>query len=259
MRTVADLVRLLEVDRDDILRWTKEFAEHLSDYTRPQPGRPRYFTQADTRTLAYIKGGLDDIDSLRMCLSVGGQHMEEYVEWANLNTPIFQEVPDDIDETWTHGVMMISGYQHRSAVDVARAYRLAGDELIGQAVGRESPHALDYPIFFNYRHAIELYLKIILDDPKQAREIRHDLKKLIEAVEKKLGKKADRRVRNWLHEFAEVDPASDLFRYADEAPEHPRHYEMWIDLLQLQTVVAHLCEMFEDHILKETRAPSQKL
>ena len=161
-------------------------------------------------------------------------------------------MPADLDETWNHGVLLNSMWV-RPPIEVARAYKDTADKLVEQALSCQEPHLYDYPILFNYRHMLELYLKIILDDRKKARRLGHDLVALVEAVETKLSRKASEWVRSRLREFSEIDPSSDLFRYADKAPRHPKYVEIWIDFCQVKTVMDRLCEAFEEYIRTEVR------
>jgi hypothetical protein len=130
----------------------------------------------------------------------------------------------------------------RPRIEVARAYKYAADELVKEALGCSEPHLLDYPILYTYRHTLELYMKIALDDPEQALELGHNLVALAKAVEQNHGRKVAEWVMIRLQEFNEVDPLSDLFRYGDE------HVEMWIDFTQLKSVMDSLCEAFEAHL-----------
>ena len=250
MRTIGDVSRLLGVDRDTIKAWLKEFSDHFSESARPRTGAKRLFTEGDTRALVLISEFWEDepdLENIHSMLNSGDQQSEQFVELVRLNTPIFQEVPDDLDETWTHGVLLNSMYI-RPMIEVARSYKYAADELVKEALSFQEPHLLDYPIFFTYRHTLELYLKLVLDDQKQAKDIGHDLGRLIRAVETKLGAEASDWTCSRLHEFNEIDPTSDLFRYADRAPEHRQHVEMWVDLCQLKSVMDRLCDAFEAHI-----------
>lgn len=250
MRTIGDVSRLLGVDRDKIKAWLREFSEHFSETARPRTGAKRLFTEGDTRALALINEYREeepDLANIHAMLNSGEQHSERIVEFVRHNTPVFQEVPDDIDETWTHGVLLSSMYV-RPMIEVARSYKYAADELVKEALSFQEPHLLDYPIFFTYRHTLELYLKLVLDDQQQAKGIGHDLGRLIRAVETKLGAESSEWVRTRLHEFNEIDPTSDLFRYANRAPKHRQHVETWVDLCQLKSVMDRLCDLFETHI-----------
>lgn len=253
MRTVTDISRLVGFDRDTIKSWLREFNEHFSEYACPSSGTKRRFTEEDARTFAlvsYFWEDNPDLENIHAKLNSGEQHSERYAETVRLNTPIFQEVPDDLDEEWTHGVLL-NGMYTRPMIEVARSYKYAADELVKEALSVQETHLLGYPIFFIYRHTLELYLKLILDDQTEARKIGHDLGCLIRAVEEKLGGQASEWTRSRLHEFDEIDPTSDLFRYADRAPDHPQHIETWVDLCQLKSVMDQLCEAFEAHIRKQ--------
>ena len=257
MRKIGDMARLLDVDRDRIMAWMKEFADHLSEFARPKAGHTRLFTESDARALALVSEFWEeepDLEHIHAMLNCGDQDSDRYVEFVHLHTPIFQETPDDLDETWTHGVLLNSMWL-RPKIEVARAYKYAADRLVKEALACQEPHLLDYPIFFTYRHTLELYLKLILHDSQKAKDVGHDLGRLINAVEKKLGGKASDWARSRLHEFNDIDPTSDLFRYADRAPQHGSYIEMWIDLCQLKAVMDRLCQAFERHIFQPSSAP----
>jgi len=80
-------------------------------------------------------------------------------------------------------------------------------------------------------------LKLLLNDPVKAKEIGHDLGALITEVEKLHQATMAAWVADRLREFNQIDPMSDLFRYSDRPPEHPKHVEMWVDLLQVRTIM----------------------
>jgi hypothetical protein len=92
---------------------------------------------------------------------------------------------------------------------------------------------------------LELYLKIILDDPTRARGIAHDLPALVRAIEEKFRGRASEWDMARVREFSEIDPSSDLFRYADRPAGHPKRVEVWVDFHQLKVVMARLSESFE--------------
>src|SRR5947209_19042235 len=91
---------------------------------------------------------------------------------SRLDEPIFQDIPDEINEDWNHGVVV--GGMVSSDLLIARAYKSAGDMLVKSALESREPHEVAYPIFFVYRHALELYLKLIVKPAKR----NHDLKVL---------------------------------------------------------------------------------
>ncbi len=169
MATVSDVARFLGVDRDKVKRWAKEFAEYLSLTAQPAKGQERQFSEADLRVLAVIAEHLElgnDADDVHYALNSGRQYDEPLLELARLHSPLFQDPPDEMDETWQHGTL-IGGMACRDLPQVARAYKLAADELLKQAQAKFEPHELDYPVLFLYRHTVEVYLKAALDDPPE--------------------------------------------------------------------------------------------
>ncbi len=250
VRTISEVANLLGVDRELVKSWIAEFSDHLSEWAKPEAGRTRLFTDADTRALALVSDLWEsdpDLENIHACLNSGDQNLDRFVDLVHLNTPVFQEAPDDLDETWDHGVLMNSMWR-RPTIEVARSYKYAADELVKEALSCHEPYLLDYPIFYLYRHVLELYLKLLLDDQTQAKKLGHDLPALIKAVEKKFNSRANEWVMERIREFSEIDPTSDLFRFSDRPLVHPKHVEVWVDFVQLKTTMTQLCDAFEERL-----------
>jgi len=174
-----------------------------------------------------------------------GQSEARFVVFARLNTPLFRDVPDGIDETWGHGTL-IGGMAARHLAQVARSYKVAADELADRAPASPVPHELDYPVLFLYRHAIELYLKALLSEGPRT----HDLGRLIGLLEEQYGGKLDGWIAHRLRDFHEINRRPDMFRYA----ESPSGGELWIDFHQLQAVLDRLVKAFERELSAGGRA-----
>src|SRR5262245_17477179 len=191
MRSVSDIARLFKVDRNTVKKWCDEFSPYLSAIANPPKGETRYFSDADLQVLAVIYHYWEDepdYEAIRYRLDSGDQNEDIYLEFAYLNTPIFCAPPDEVDDKYEYCIMLNEEFL-RSTIDIARAYKRAGDALIAQAIGNQYyPHELDYPIFFNYRQTIELYLKILTGFDAES-ERSHDLSRLIDALETKYGQK----------------------------------------------------------------------
>lgn len=242
MATVSDVARVFAVPPDTIKAWTREFAEHLSAAAVPPKGQERQFTEADLRVIALIAEHadvVDEPDDIHCMLNQDRQLEERFMEFARLHTPLFQDVPDDIEESAAHGTLL-GGMADRQPIDVARAYKRAADLLAAAAKSEHEPHELDYPLLFLYRHAIELYLKAILKE----RAPTHDLNTLIERLEAQYGAQIAKWVGKRLRDFHEIDRRSDMFRYAQSISGG----EVWIDFHHLQLVIDRLVEAFEKQI-----------
>ncbi|WP_166820087.1 MerR family transcriptional regulator [Thalassoroseus pseudoceratinae] len=242
MATISEVAKIVGVDRDSVKRWTTEFAEYLSLTANPESGKERHFTESDLRVLAVIAEQVEmdgEADDIHYALNSGRQYDDSLVEVARLHTPIFQDMPGEIDETWRHGAV-IGGMGCRDRRQVARAYKLAADELVQVALEKLEPHELDFPILFLYRHTIELYLKAALENPPE----HHDLGGLIRSLEAECGNQLAGWIKDRLWDFHEIDRMSDIFRYASPGPPG----ELWIDFHQLQAVMNKLVEAFEQHL-----------
>lgn len=247
MATVSEVARLLGVEPVKVKRWANQFAEYLSLTARPAKGRERQFTEADLRVLAVAAEHLEfgnDEDDVHHALNCGRQYDEPLLELARLNSPLFQEPSEEMDETWRHG-SLIGGMACRDLPQVARAYKLAADELLKQALEKYEPHELDYPVLFLYRHTVEVYLKAALDAPPE----HHDLSRLIQLLEAESGKKIATWVKDRLWDFHRIDKMAALFRYADP----PVDGELWIDFHQLQAVIDKLVQAVEQYMATRTK------
>lgn len=242
MATISEVARMFKVDRETVKLWAKRFGDHLSKKATPPKGQQREFTESDLRVLALVFYYWDDdpdYEYLHAMLNSNEHESETFFEYAQLHTPLFQEIPDEIDETWQHGAV-IGGIAFRDRRQVARSYKLAADELVALAMTKHEPHELDFPILFLYRHTVELYLKAALSKPPE----HHDLGQLIQLLESEGGGQLPEWIRQRLRDFHEIDRRSSIFRYADPGPPG----ELWTDFHQLQAVIDKLVEGFEGYL-----------
>ena len=161
-----------------------------------------------------------------------------------LDGQIFQNIPDEINEDWNHGVIV--GGMVSSDLLIARAYKSAGDTLVQSALGSCEPYEVAYPIFFVYRHALELYLKLIVNPAKK----NHDLKVLFEEFEKICIVQYGQQIPNWvkerMQEFSDIDSGSFSFRYAKARDgTYNIDSELWVELTHLRQVITAICNGFE--------------
>ena len=248
MKTISELAHLIGVDRWTIKKWGAEFSEYLSASANPRKGEQRQYTEKDIRVLALIYMYWEDepdYEDIRMLLNSETYNEREYVDFAYMNMPLFQELPDEIDETWTHGLILDSrllGYEH---IEVARAYKYSGDILLDKALAGNELQELKDPILFSYRHAIELYLKFIVGyeyDPRDRDA--HYISKLVKSLKDKYGKDLPKWANDLLDTFHEADPKGTAFRYPGQLPSTILEY--WVDFRQLRMLMNHLFEGFEE-------------
>lgn len=158
---------------------------------------------------------------------------------------IFLDVPDDIDETWTH-VALFGGMSNRALPEdfcsFATHFKKAGDALVQklEKVDSEAYEILN-PVLYLYRHSIELYLKSFLGEIKT-----HNLQKLLHAFKDLMKSKY-----NWdipvaleifINEFDVYDRSSTVFRYP--SLERPGT-ELMVNLYSLRNNMDSVSDFFQ--------------
>lgn len=164
-------------------------------------------------------------------------------EEASTPQPIFQEVPDELTEDWTHGVLIGGMATEASDVSVAEAYMCAAEELIEPAIRSGEAWRFTYPILFLMRHALEIHLKAILKPQK----LNHQLGPMVAELNERLKVQAGRKLRpdiiNDLEALARIDPGGTSFRYTTIKGKHgvswvPLEGEYWVPLGNLRRRMA---------------------
>jgi hypothetical protein len=125
---------------------------------------------------------------------------------------------------------------------LANAYKLAGDRLIETALKNEEVQELFYPAIYNYRHAIELYLKALSGRQEQ----KHDLAWLYSEFVKTLKRRFDQTQPDWFENliatFHDFDPYGTIFRYGGNTEKG----EVFVDYHRLQKHMAWAGEGFRN-------------
>jgi hypothetical protein len=131
-------------------------------------------------------------------------------------------------------------------LQLARIYRQSAEAILEAALRDGAPHEWGYPVFFAYRHALELYLKFIgdIDEPT------HSLGKCVRLIEKQRGKKMNPQIKSWIEELDHIDPKGTAFRYADDEDGTLMYAEHWVDLHQFKFAMSKAFEMIDDAILR---------
>src|SRR5262249_21061211 len=123
--------------------------------------------------------------------------------------------------------------------ELAESYKLAGDCLVDAALSSDKASELAFPVIYNYRHAIELYLKAIINPDRR----NHDLAVLMQKFKVFLKKEFQADTPEWfdgivcdLHTF---DPDSTSFRYG-RSDALSSYAELWVDLPHIKRLMGWL-------------------
>jgi hypothetical protein len=131
---------------------------------------------------------------------------------------IFGEVPENADETWTHGALLggMGGYDDRELAD---SYFLAADALVETAlVDRDSKRTRELvaPTMYLCRHGIELFLKLIVRPKKPDHSLDRLLGRLRRLVRIRYKQELPDPIAEAIVEFCRYDPHAVIFRFATD-------------------------------------------
>lgn len=246
-RTVAQATRVLGVDGSLVKRWALVFKDYLSHGASPGKGEARSFTDGDLLVLLYVGNEWEDdpdIEAIKMGLNMGNHHEDPFREHLYWHTPLLQEPPEDLDETWGHGILL-SGSGRYERFELARNYRHMAESMLQSALEKGELDHLAYPVLFAYRHTLELYLKTI----GEIDEATHSLRRCVHLVEKRYGKKIARPIRQWILELDQIDPGGTAFRYDEDSIGSNQYAEQWFDLAHFKFAMGQVFQVIDLAVL----------
>lgn len=245
--TVSWVASKFEVSTDMVKKWVKLFGEYLS-VEATVSGKARQFTLNDMAILAVINDHHDwqdddgDYSDVYSAITEGLSTDTHYQLQAHLNFPVFQEIPEGLNEDWTHGALVgVMGQSDR--LWIAQSFKMAADVLVDASIKNEIAYKTIYPILYNYRHALELYLKEI----SGSEEWTHNLNSLLEKLKAKYGMEISRWAKDFITELHAIDNESMAFRYGNLTSIID---EKWVNLLQLKNLVGILCNEIEKYLIQ---------
>jgi len=106
---VSEVAIFFDVDRNTVKRWANLFIDYLSSSANPIKGESRQYTIDDLRILAYISIYWEDdpdLVSIKYGLNSNNHLENDLIDNFIIGlTPLFRNMPDDIDESW-RGVVL---------------------------------------------------------------------------------------------------------------------------------------------------------
>lgn len=244
--SLAEVAKLFKTDNETVKKWCYHFSEYLNKAANPAKGTPREFNLEDIRVFGYIVQHWEDdpdFENIHYGLNSNSHRDDSLIdEFILLNTPFIIDLPDDIDETWRHGVLFVGISEFGDTFVLAKSYKMAGDSLIEAALSNDEPRDLYAPAIFNYRHAVELYIKAIVGKHKQT----HNLLTLLEKLKIYLKKEINSELPEWLANiivtFHDFDPYGTTLRYGGNSSME----EMFINFNHLKSLMQLLAKAFQN-------------
>ncbi len=244
--TIASVAKIFKVERKAVKDWVYHFSDYLTSGANPTKGTERLFEMEDIRVMAYIFSYWEDdpdFECIRIGLNSNSHYEHDLID--NLITelsPFFVTPPENIDDTWKHGVLFGGLSQFGDTFYLASSYKFAGDNLVDLALEKEEAWNLFCPAVYNYRHSTELYLKAITGCQKQT----HNLNVLFEKFEKIILDEYKETCPDWFKNviltFDTFDPGGTTFRYGGDL----KTDEVFIDFVQMKTVMSWMEKSFHN-------------
>jgi len=243
---VSQAARMLATDRDTVKEWAFHFSEYLSPEANPGPGQERIFSIDDIRVFSYVLLYWEkqpDLENIKYGLNAGEQYDIDPIDnLITVITPLFIDMPEDIDETWK-GVVFGGEFELGNTFQTADSFKLAGDRLVEIAYQNDEERELFQPAIYNYRHATELYLKAIIGEAK-GKKIGHDLHTLLQKFKIIINEEFNETIPDWFENVIKVfnysDPKGTAFRYGETIPKS----ELYVDLNHVKKQMGWLSESF---------------
>ena len=240
---VSQVARVFDVDRDLIKKWAYLFRDYLKPPANPPKGNSRQFCDEDLRVLAYISMYWEDdpdIESIRYGLNSEDYYEEIYNRFMTTITPFFRDPPEELNEDWRHGALIGGMAEFGDTFELADSYKLSGDMIVDAALSNDEAFELICPVIYNYRHAIELYMKATVVYRKK----NHDLLWLLQEFKKLLKSEFNTTLPEWFEGvilvFNDFDPNGTTFRYGGSSPG-----EVWVDIVHMKTLMGWMAESFQ--------------
>jgi hypothetical protein len=258
-RSISQVAKIAGVDGSRVKHWCSVFHEYLGPSANPGKGTPRVFSDSDLLVILYVSHlWADDLEipSIEAGLNAGDHYEKVFIEELYRHTPLLQEPPDGLNESWRHGVLLGGGGRH-GFLEMARNYRSVAESMLKSALEKDDLYGRAYPVLFAYRHTLELYLKLI----GEIDETTHSLARCMRLVEKRHGTKFNATMRGWILELEKIDPAGTAFRYAGAEPVSIRYTERWFDFRHFQFAMGKVFDVLDAAVLRtgvKGRSPKRR-
>src|ERR1035437_9949126 len=131
--------QILHTNVQQVEKWAQVFNEYLSSNAKPPEGQVLAFSDKDLLVLAFVCEHWEaepDLAAIKIRLNEEETEEHPYEKFFELlyqNSPILQEPPEGLDETWRHGVLWIGGHG-QERFELARNYRYIAETMLEQAL-----------------------------------------------------------------------------------------------------------------------------
>lgn len=238
---ISEASRKLKIEKDVIETMSNIFSDYLTTSASTRPLRE--FSLDDLRVLNYIKDYWEDkpdIEYIKIGLNSRSHFEYPYDQFILSLAPIFTDPPPEIEEPLPSYVLFNEVKDGMEFFHLANAYKTGGDLLIDAAIRNQNGYEIIYPIAYNYRHAVELYLKSHVGSMGNTHEFMTLYRKFKELMLERFQAEPAEWFEGIINSLNQFDPKGVSFRYGTSMP----RYEVFVDLLVFKSKMNLLSEAF---------------
>lgn len=257
--TISDVIKVLKKSIDEVGVFVKTFSKQLS-LIDPEKYKDMHYSLDDISRLVYIsdfwESNDDDPNTDDIIEELENYEYKKNNEYTGGSIfddvkiqvlPIIREYENEVDG-WLIGGSTMRVYE--DLYMLAESYRRAGDTLVDAWLSEQEEYWAAYPTMYNYRHAIELYLKYLFPEEASKKRPTHDLNPLKKNLIKALGSEEKNAYPNFIgliDIYEKYSPSSTEFRFGASTKKDSKlkeENELIVEPLHLKNVV----EKFAGHI-----------
>lgn len=224
--SISEVKRVLKLEKEFITLVVFQFPEYFSLHSNVSKGESRFFTLDDISTIGYISSLWEDnpdYENIKI-----GLNRSEHLEYP-FNQHYFDLVPiirDDFEniESNSANFIFFNRAIFSTNFELAKQYLDSTRVLIKDAYTHQEPWLRLFPILFNLRHSIELFLKSFI---KKDMCYTHDLEKIYIQFRQEKNTSLGIQFEKFINTLHEYDNRGTTYRYVN----HKINYEeLFLDL-----------------------------
>lgn len=237
----SEVKNILKLSKKDFSDYIYKFSDYFPETVVSLRMQDREYSIDDIFTLSYINYYWEadpDIESIKI-----GLNKNEHLEYPFSNvyyelTPIIREDFDNILPDSSNYIFFNKAIYYDN-FELAQEYIYAAKLLLSDATNSDKPYKKIFPILFNLRHGVELYLKALISKPKFNI---HNLEKIYTRLKFETNLDFGRQFSNLIQILDQYDTKGTSFRYR----EHNTPYEeKFLDVKLTLELIDHFEKVIE--------------
>ena len=244
--SISEVKDLLSLQKDDITLYVFKFPQYFSSECKPKKGEQRKFDIKDICTLSYIHFYWEEEPDIE-CIEVGLNNNEQFEFPFNCCilglTSFIRDDFENIDGN-SDNYVFFNRNIYNTQFELASQYLDVAMILINDLKNHDDPYLKIFPVMFNLRHSLELYLKYFV---KEKMNNDHNLIKIYDQFIKEQNHELGKIFNNFILTINSFDPSSTVFRYNDNNCEYEEYFlDIGLLLKQIETFKLNMYKLHEE-------------